>query len=71
MTFSNKTKAADAKWNIETFKQDKKYIANFIIKFEVLAIKTKIDNIYTIFLLKKNIKTDIINNTKVSTNSSI
>ena len=39
------------------FKQGKKHIANFMIKFEVLAIKTKINNI---FLLKKNIRTNII-----------
>ena len=31
-----------------------------MIKFEVLAIKAKTDDIYTIFLLKKNIWTDII-----------
>ena len=33
---------------------------DFMIKFEALAIKTKIDNIHTIFLLKKNIKSNII-----------
>ena len=32
----------------------------FIIKFEVLAIKAEIDNLYAIFLLKKNFQTDII-----------
>ena len=42
------------------FKQGKKYIANFMIKFEVLAIKAEINNIYTIFLLKKNIRIDSI-----------
>ena len=31
-----------------------------MIKFEVLAIKAEIDNMYTIFLLKKNTKSDII-----------
>ena len=31
-----------------------------MIKFEALAIKTKTDNIYTIFLLKKNVQADII-----------
>ena len=30
-----------------------------MIKFEVLAIKAEIDNMYMIFLLKKNIWTDI------------
>ena len=42
------------------FKQEKKHIADFIIKFEALAIKAEIDNMYVIFLLKKNIWTDII-----------
>jgi len=42
------------------FRQKKKYIANFIIKFEALAIKAKTNNLYAIFLLKKNIQTDII-----------
>ena len=39
ITFSNKTKAADAKWKIETFKQGKKNIADFIIGFDALAMK--------------------------------
>ena len=42
------------------FKQGKTYITNFIIKSEVLVMKTKIDNMHTIFLLKKNVKTDSI-----------
>ena len=50
----------DAKWKIETFKQDKKHIANFIIKFEVLAMKAETNDIHVIFLLKENIQTDII-----------
>ena len=33
---------------------------NFMIKFKVLAIKTKINNIHIIFLLKKNIRNNII-----------
>ena len=33
---------------------------NFMIKFKVLAIKTEIDNIHIIFLLKKNIRNNII-----------
>ena len=36
--FSDKTKAADAEWRIEIFKQGKKNIADFIIKFEALAM---------------------------------
>ena len=53
--FSNKTKTADAKWKIETFKQGKKNIADFIIEFNVLAMKADTDELYTIFLLKKNV----------------
>jgi len=55
MTFSNKTKAADAEWRIEIFKQGKKNIVDFIIKFEALAMKADTDELYTIFLLKKNV----------------
>jgi len=58
--FSNKSKAVDAKWKIETFQQSKKHITDFMIKFEALAMKAETDNIYVIFLLKKNIWTDII-----------
>ena len=50
--FSNKTKAADAK---QKFKQGKWNIADFIIEFEALAMKTNIDELHVIFLLKKNI----------------
>ena len=58
--FSNITKAADAKWKIETFKQEKKNMADFMIKFEVLAMKADIDELHAIFLLKKNAWHDII-----------
>jgi len=54
-TFSDKTKAADAKWKIETFKQGKKNTADFIIEFNALVIKTDTDELHTIFLLKKNV----------------
>ena len=54
-TFSNKTKAADAKWKIEIFKQEKKNTADFIIKFDALAMKADIDELHAIFLLKKNV----------------
>ncbi len=57
---SNKSNAADTKWKIEKSRQCKKYIVNFIIKFEVLAMKAEIDNLYAIFLLKKNVQADII-----------
>jgi len=58
--FSDKSNAVDTKWKIETFKKGKKYIANFIIEFEILAIKAETDNIHTIFLLKNNIRSNII-----------
>ena len=54
-TFSDKTKAADAKWKIESFKQEKKNIADFMIEFEALAMKADIDELHAIFLLKKNV----------------
>jgi len=53
--FSDKTKAADAKWKIEFFKQGKKNIVDFMIEFNALAIKADIDELHTIFLLKKNV----------------
>jgi len=53
--FSDKTKAADAEWKIEMFKQGKKNMADFIIEFEALAMKADIDKLYAIFLLKKNV----------------
>ena len=56
ITFSNKMKAADAKWRIESFKQEKQNTANFIIEFEALAMKADIDELHAIFLLKKNIR---------------
>ena len=58
--FSNKTKVADAKWKIETFKQEKKNTADFIIEFNVLAMKADTDELHAIFLLKKNVWHDII-----------
>jgi len=59
-TFNDKSKAADAKWKIETFKQGKQNTADFIIEFEVLATKADTDELYAIFLLKKNAQQDII-----------
>jgi len=59
-TFSDKFKAADAEWKIETFKQGKRNTADFIIEFEALAMKADMDELHAIFLLKKNIRHDII-----------
>ena len=58
--FSNKTKAADAKWKIKSFEQEKRNTADFIIKFDALAMKVNIDELHAIFLLKKNVRQDII-----------
>ena len=58
--FSNKSKAADAEWKIKTFKQGKRNTVDFIIKFKALAMKADIDKLHAIFLLKKNIRQDII-----------
>ena len=59
-TFSDKMKAADAKWKIKVFKQRKKNIADFMIEFNALAMKADTDELHTIFLLKKNIRPNII-----------
>jgi len=59
-TFSDKSKAADAEWKIETFKQGKRNTVDFIIEFEALAMKAETDELYAIFLLKKNVRHDII-----------
>ena len=53
--FSDKSKAADTKWKIETFKQGKSNTVDFIIEFEALATKADTDKLYAIFLLKKNV----------------
>ena len=42
------------------FKQGRKNIANFIIKFEALAIKVDMNKLYAIFLLKKDVRANII-----------
>ena len=59
-TFSDKSKAADAEWKIETFKQGKQNTVDFIIVSEALATKAKIYELHAIFLLKKNARQDII-----------
>jgi len=53
-------KTADAEWKIETFKQGKKNTADFMIKFNILAMKANTNELYAIFLLKKNVQQDII-----------
>ena len=54
-TFSNKMKAADTEWKIETFKQGKQNTADFMIEFDALATKADTDKLHAIFLLKKNV----------------
>jgi len=54
MTFSDKTKAADTEWRIEFFKQGKQNTTDFMIECETLTMKADIDELYAIFLLKKN-----------------
>ena len=44
------------------FKQGKKNTADFMIEFEALAMKADTDELHAIFLLKKNIRHDIIKN---------
>ena len=58
--FSDKSKAVDAEWKIETFKQGKRNTADFMIEFEALAMKADTDELHAIFLLKKNVRHDII-----------
>ena len=53
--FSNKTKAADTEWKINTFKQGKQNIADFMIEFRALVMKVDTDELHAIFLLKKNV----------------
>jgi len=50
----------DAEWRIKSFKQGKKNIADFIIEFKALAMKVDTDELHAIFLLKKNVRQDII-----------
>ena len=50
----------DAKYKIKTFKQERKHIADFIIKFKVLVMKAKTNEMYAIFLLKNNVRANII-----------
>ena len=62
-TFSDKKKAANAEWKIESFKQGKKNTTDFMIEFDTLAMKADIDKLHAIFLLKKNVQPNIIKTT--------
>ena len=54
--FSDKTKAADAKWKIKTFKQRKQNTADFMIEFNTLVMKANTDELHVIFFLKKDVQ---------------
>jgi len=60
IVFSNKNKVADTEWKIETFRQKKKYVVNFMIEFKALVTKAETNNIHAVFLLKKNFRSNII-----------
>jgi hypothetical protein len=49
-----------AQWKIESFKQGNCHIADFLIEFHVLKMTSMTNNVHAIFLLKKNIRQDII-----------
>ena len=53
--FGDKIKAADAKQRIESFKQGKWNTVDFMIEFNILAMKADMDGLHVIFLLKKNV----------------
>ena len=53
--FSNKMKAVDTEWKIESFKQGKRNTVYFMIEFDILAMKADTDELHAIFLLKKNV----------------
>ena len=70
-TLSNKMKAADDKQRIESFKQEKKNMVDFMIEFKALAMKADIDELHTIFLLKKNVTGYYKDDTGISAHCSI
>jgi hypothetical protein len=59
-SFSMENKKETTQWKIESFKQGNHHIADFLIKFHVLKMTSKTDDAHAIFLLKKNIRQDII-----------
>ena len=54
MIFSDKTKIADAEWKIKSFKQEKKNTADFMIEFDVLAMKADIDEMHAIVMIQSS-----------------
>ena len=53
--FSNKMKAVDTEWKIESFKQGKRNTVYFMFEFDILVMKADTDELHAIFLLKKNV----------------
>jgi hypothetical protein len=59
-SFSMGNEKEITQWKIESFKQGNRHIADFLIEFHVLKTTSKTDDAHAIFLLKKNIRQDII-----------
>jgi hypothetical protein len=58
--FSMGNEKESTQWKIESFKQGNHHIAAFLIEFHVLKTTSMTDDTHAIFLLKKNIRQDII-----------
>ncbi|KAF5360705.1 hypothetical protein D9756_004487 [Leucocoprinus leucothites] len=58
--FSNDTLQSNAKWIIKSFKQGKKYTADFFIKFKTLKTQAQVNDAHAKFLLKRNTCHDMI-----------
>jgi hypothetical protein len=59
-SFSMGNEKETTQWKIKSFKQGNRHIADFLIEFHVLKTASKTDDAHAIFLLKKNIRQDII-----------
>ena len=58
--WNNFVKEIKTTFSDKTFKQGKKNTEDFIIEFKALAMKADTDELHAIFLLKKNVRHDII-----------
>jgi hypothetical protein len=59
-SFSMGNEKETAQWKIKSFKQGNCHIIDFLIKFHILKMTSKTNDVHAIFLLKKNIRQDII-----------
>ncbi len=59
-TFSDDALKVKAEWQIEKLRQGNKNTADFLIEFEVLKNRADTDDYHAMFLLKKNVRQDII-----------